>query len=182
MNKIITALLLIFLLSLGACGCANNTPEASKTSYEETTAAIDPTALPRTVANEAASLEDENIYYDGKELIHIEKHFLSGYSLDGQRIEQVYGSSQLSGEDIERRDGRLIAERCIGIVTDAQSGAGRVLNPYDKEYDYISFSRCNVPYKDGTVIVSYLVYNPETDWVDDVIDRYDFVLTREYES
>lgn len=182
MNKTITVLLLIFLLLLGVCGCANNTPKASDPSYEETTAEIDPTALPRTVATEAAPSEDDTIKLDWHEIDHVEHHFLGYYTLDERHVEEIYDASELTGDIIVGRDGKLIAERCIGVVTDAQSGSGRVLNPYDKEYDYISYSFCDVPYKDGTVIVTYLIYDPYTDGVDDIIDRFDIVLTREYET
>lgn len=104
---------------------------------------------------------------------------LSGYA-NGFKI---YDSSELSAEILESRKGDVVVERCIGIVTNKMTGDGKVLNAYDKQYDYISYrSVNNQAYRDGTVFISYMVYNPENNYIDDITERYDFVLCREYEN
>lgn len=44
---------------------------------------------------------------------------------------------------------------------------------------------CYIPYKigdyqmrDGTVFLSYMVYNPDNNYIDDIMERYDFILDR----
>ena len=66
------------------------------------------------------------------------------------------------------------------ITTEA--GDGRILNCADSEFAYISYRN----YADdeisvGTVMLSFMIYDPENNYTDDIIERYDFVLTRDYE-
>ena len=107
--------------------------------------------------------------------------FLEDYTYNGRSVDELYETHELTGERLTHRKGVLICEICIGIVTNAQTGEGRVLNT-DGYYNFISYKGFDQPYEDGTVIVTYLVYNPENNYEDDIVDRYDFVLTREYED
>lgn len=95
----------------------------------------------------------------------------------------LYDSSGLSVEEIERRNGAVIVERCICYVNtfDNGEGSGTILNAFDKDFSYIHFSDMGEEIHKGTIVVSYLVYNPDNNYVDDVSDIYDFVLSREYE-
>ena len=34
----------------------------------------------------------------------------------------------------------------------------------------------------GTVLVSYMIYDPSNNYIDDIMERYDFVICREYED
>lgn len=96
---------------------------------------------------------------------------------------KLYDASELSAEVLENRDGIVIVERCIGFVTDKTTGDGKVLNAYDDDYDYISYrSVTDQKYYDGTVFISYMIYNPENNYIDDITERYDFVLCREWED
>lgn len=96
---------------------------------------------------------------------------------------KIYDASELSAEILENRKGTVIVERCIGFVTDKTTGDGKVLNAYDKNYDYISYrSVTDQKYYDGTVFISYMIYNPENNYIDDITERYDFVLCREWED
>lgn len=67
----------------------------------------------------------------------------------------------------------MYIERIYGIVTDNKKN-GKVLNtPVDGGY-YISYASVKGARK-GDVIVTYCIYNPYTNWDDDVIERWDFI-------
>lgn len=87
---------------------------------------------------------------------------------------QIVDSSELSGDMLRNRNGNIIIEKSIGIVTSAE-GDGEVLNCRNSEYNYISYksvSKANV----GDKILTYLVYNPENNYVDDILYRFDFII------
>ena len=84
---------------------------------------------------------------------------------------EVIDSSELSNEEIENRNGKLIIERVIGVVDDAETGAGHVLNNGNF---YISYKRVD-GISNGDIICSYFVYNTETNYIDDIIMRFDYV-------
>ena len=93
----------------------------------------------------------------------------------------IYDSNDLTLDMLENRNGQVIIERCYGVVIDDENGAGKVLNPYDEDYDYISYSRCE-GVREGTLMMTYLVYNPDTNYFDDIMERYDCVVSRELED
>lgn len=95
----------------------------------------------------------------------------------------LYDSSELSVKKIETRNGTVIIERCICYVNtfDNGEGSGTILNAFDKDFSYIHFSDMGEEIRKGTIVVSYFVYNPDSNVIDDVSDIYDFVLSREYE-
>lgn len=84
---------------------------------------------------------------------------------------QVYDSSELTEDILANRQGKLIIEKCIGTVTDDERNG--VLN----DGSYISYE--NVDCTKGDTITTYLIYNPDTNYTDDVIDRFDFVKEAE---
>ena len=176
MNQLI-CVLLIFLLSLDS-GCVHTDAPTIK---EVTDGFVGATVYKADGTTEHYYKINGNIQNVGS-YDDITGEFLDNYDYHGRKIEQVYETDELTGERLKSRNGALICELCVGIVTDATSGDGRVLNTNDDYYNYISYSRFDQPYTDGTVIVTYLVYNPENNYEDDIVDRYDFVLTREYED
>lgn len=97
---------------------------------------------------------------------------------------QIYDSSDLSIKKIENRDGKLIVERCICYVEKFENGEGfgTILNCFSKDYAYIHFEKTGEPLYKGTIVVTYLVYNPNTKLVDDVVEVYDFVISRTFED
>lgn len=100
---------------------------------------------------------------------------------DGDVI--IYNSNELSPEMLENRNGDVIIERCYGEVTDKETGAGKVLYPYDEDYDYISYFRCKgFGICEGTLIMTYLIYNPDNNYCDDIMDRFDCLVSRELED
>lgn len=79
-------------------------------------------------------------------------------------------------------DDTIIVERAVGMVTNKNSKDGIILNTSREDYNYISYRNVDFKVCDGTIIISYFVYNPDTNYIDDIIERYDFVLDREYED
>lgn len=91
----------------------------------------------------------------------------------------VYDASELTAEILENRRGTMVVERCIGMITDAEQGDGVILNACDEGY-YISYREVSWPLSKGTVVLSYMVYNPNNEYIDDIIERYDFILDIEW--
>lgn len=91
-------------------------------------------------------------------------------------LEVVNTSDPNAGDIIANRQGKLIIERCIGEVIDANTGDGCVLGG-DPEYNYISYM--DVPnIQNGDVICTYFVYNTESSEPDDILYRFDYVIDR----
>lgn len=67
----------------------------------------------------------------------------------------------------------MYIERIYGIVTDNEKN-GKVLNPPDDGGYYISYASV-ADAEIGDTIITYCVYNPYTNWDDDVIERWDFI-------
>lgn len=105
----------------------------------------------------------------------IENEFVGILGELGYANYTIYDSSELSFEMLENRSGKTIVERCIGVVIDQDTGDGIMLNAKDSQ-NYIKYRPGN---PSGTVFASYMVYNPETDYYDDIIERYDFPLMGE---
>lgn len=166
MKRFFSIVLLIFLLSLNISGCVyDRTPRITEVVRE--TEAIEPTT-------ELNTYELNGNRYKIGDTYRIEQAFFDGYI-------RVYDSNELTEKILLNRKGTLIIERCIGVVTDANNGDGRVLNAQNRDFNYISYRNCDQDYTNGTVLVTFLVYNPMTEYTDDIIDRYDYVITREYE-
>lgn len=67
----------------------------------------------------------------------------------------------------------MYIERIYGIITDNKKN-GKVLNPPVDGGYYISYANVKNARK-GDLIITYCVYNPYTNWDDDVIERWDFI-------
>lgn len=67
----------------------------------------------------------------------------------------------------------MYIERIIGKVTDNKKN-GKVLNPPKDGGYYISYASVKGVRK-GDLIVTYCVYNPYSNYDDDVIERWDFI-------
>lgn len=129
----------------------------------------------RQTQNSAIRLEEVD-YLETEEL------FLSEMEENGLTDYELYDSSELTADILESRKGTTIIERCIGFVTNGQTGDGAILNAADKNYNYISYRSIGQEYCDGTVILTYLIYNPDNNYIDDITERYDFVISREWED
>lgn len=84
---------------------------------------------------------------------------------------QVYDSSELTEDILANRQGKLIIEKCVGKVLDDEKN-GAIQNA-DSDYNYISY--VDVDCTKGDTVTTYLIYNPETNYTDDVIERFDYV-------
>lgn len=80
---------------------------------------------------------------------------------------QVYDSSELTEDVLANRQGKLIIEKCIGTVIDDEKNGSL------EDGSYISYA--DVDCVKGDTVITYLIYNPNTNYIDDVIDRIDFV-------
>ena len=67
----------------------------------------------------------------------------------------------------------MYIERIYGIVTDNEKN-GKVLNPPEDGGYYISYASVADARK-GDTIITYCVYNPYSNYDDDVIERWDFI-------
>lgn len=67
----------------------------------------------------------------------------------------------------------MYIERIIGKVTDNEKN-GKVLNPPENGGYYISYTSVEDARK-GDLIITYCVYNPYSNYDDDVIERWDFI-------
>lgn len=87
-------------------------------------------------------------------------------------IVKVYDSSELTLEILHNRNGKIIIEKCIGEVITTR-GDGMVLNS-EEEY-FINYARIE-DIKVGDIVLTYFVYNPDTNAEDDIIERFDYVI------
>lgn len=93
---------------------------------------------------------------------------------------EIVDSADLSLEDLENRKGKIIIEKCIGVVENSD-GDGRVLNCADPDYYYISY-RSVEDFQEGDTILTYFIYNPDTNYTDDILERFDYVIDREVDN
>ena len=87
---------------------------------------------------------------------------------------EIINANELTSKDLTNRNGKLIIERCVGVVEDAETGAGRVLYG-DPEYDYISYASVK-GIRNGNIICTYFIYNPDTNYEDDIMIRFDYII------
>lgn len=87
---------------------------------------------------------------------------------------RIYSPKELTYEILAGRAGDLVVERIEGFCFD-DSGHGKVFNNGESNCCYISYAGAeNV--KAGDFVVTYCLYNPENDYEDDIIARYDYVV------
>lgn len=168
MKKIIAfSIVLIMFISFTACANGkNNTQEIfGEPEPPDTTFTIDGNII-------------------GISFHEIEEDFISDMSNKyGKNTKfHIYGTDELTAEILEYRIGRdgLVIERSIGMVTNKEGAGDGIIINADKEY-YIGYNGVDFPIYHGTIILSYFIYNPDTTYMDDIIDRYDFLLSRECE-
>ena len=158
-------LLMTLLLLLTVCGCTATAPAEVDTPPDETGITL-----------------EKCLKYGDYQWVEIEDLFVEDVLAKMPYEYELYDASKLFAEVLENRNDLVIVERRIGFVTNKETGDGRVLNALDENYNYISYRSVTEDYCDGTVFVSYMIYNPDNNYVDDIIERYDFVLSREWED
>ena len=87
---------------------------------------------------------------------------------------QIIESSELTFEILENRNGAIIIEECIGTVITSK-GDGEILNPNNPTHNYISY-KCVENANVGDMILTYFIYNPETNYIDDILYRFDYII------
>lgn len=130
-----------------------------------------------------ASTSVENIASEN-DYIAIENSFIKELHKKGYKNVAIYPTDELTNETLENRtnlDG-VVVEKMIGMVAKGNNGNGIILNTKDTEHNYISYNNMDFEIHEGTIILTYYVYNPETNYLDDVLERYEFVLNREHEA
>ena len=123
---------------------------------------------------------------DGISYSQSEKAFLEEMKAKGYENIKIYDESELSDDIlINRTDGEeIIVERTLGVVTNQKEpGDGIIINPdkycADNGQTYINYENMGFTTSYGMIIVTYCLYNPETSWTDDIIERYDYPIAGE---
>ena len=164
----ITIIMLISFASCGAKDTAENQPKqmAAKSIDEKFTYTIN------------GERQKVTPYYP------IEDNYVMNIVEVGYSNFHIYDSRNVTGEMLTNRteSDKIIVERVIAIITNKEhEGDAKVLNT-NGNYTYISYYGTDLDYTTGTIMITYLMYNPETDYEDDIIERYDYVLDRNFED
>ena len=127
------------------------------------------------------TLSQEGDLYNTEDYVRIEDFLISGLQSRGFTEVKIYDSSELSAGVLNSRNDTVVIERCVGIVTNNTNGDthGVLLNGVEGQGNYISYRNYSgsVPIDNGTIIISYMVYNPDNNYIDDIVERYDFVVS-----
>ncbi len=86
---------------------------------------------------------------------------------------EFYETSELNSDVLQHRNGKVIIERCVGVVI-SNVKDGKILNTANTAHNYISYTGVKGAEK-GDKIVTYFVYNPKTNYEDDILERYDYI-------
>ena len=87
---------------------------------------------------------------------------------------EIINAEDLTADEIQNRNGKLIIERVIGQVDNAETGDGHLLYE-DSRYNYISYK--GVPgILTGNVMCTFLIYNTDNNYEDDIMMRFDYVI------
>lgn len=153
---------IIFALTLSACltvsGCAGVTGKSG-----------------RSISTSSADIV-ENEYSISTEQVDDLENSLDFYRLviDDSNLIEIIDAKNLSAEKLENRNGKLIIERIIGVVENPD-GDGKILNPNNPEQNYICYAGID-GIQEGDVIATYCIYNPDNNYIDDIIERFDYVI------
>lgn len=98
---------------------------------------------------------------------------------DNLGIIQEYNTGDLTAEILENRNGDIIIEKAIGKVLN-DNGDGKILNTKSKN-NYISY-RSVKDAKAGDIILTYFLYNPDNNAVDDILYRFDYIIDTKTEA
>lgn len=175
MGLTLVVLLFISIAAFVSVSVDNHKDIMEIKSYSETKPAESASCLGEDIYD----IDDRKLLVNNDMLYNIESRFLWYYSKKIGNY-KVYDSSELTTEVLKHRAGKgvTIVERCIGYVTDGKTGDGMVINAGDTGV-YITYNNINQKFKTGTVFVTYMVY-ADNNYIDD-FERYDFILTRDYE-
>jgi len=91
-------------------------------------------------------------------------------------IIQVYETKDLKSDILENRNGNIIIEKIIGQVLNTE-GDGIIINTEDDYYNYISYRGVEGA-EVGDIVFTYCIYNPDTTYTDDIIERFDYIIDK----
>ena len=107
---------------------------------------------------------------------------------DDLELFKIYNSADLTEEILINRNGDLIVEKLYGIVIDDE-GNGKILESNDdfkkahnRQYESIDFNNYYISYKrvegvkKGDIVLTYCIYNPNSNYSDDIIARFDYIM------
>ena len=117
---------------------------------------------------ELEKMEELAEYYKGSD----EYYIAMSKVFESDRFEMI-DCNDLTLEQLENRNGKIIVEIIVGEVLDG-SGNGRVINSPDGEKLYIHYDM--EKFQVGDYVVSYCIYNPDTNAEDDILIRFDYKL------
>lgn len=187
-KRVIQFLIPLLITILPFVGCANDTPERVEENEEiEVTGeieAIEEDGIVEESDEKALTTEFEvdGIAISIDDYSSYEEEFIAGFEESTSKDNyELYDCSELTTEILANRNGKFVIERCVGIVTD-NVGSGKLLNYENPDFYYISYRTSVKDCKKGDIILSYMVYNPENNYIDDIIKRYDFVISKDYED
>ena len=186
---IVCTVLLLMVLSMMFCtvSCAEQPDPDSCVEEQETKS---PTCDSEDIAEVPDSPaqpeppEESTIDFEG--IYNNQKHPAIYKSLDSRMLDTlrgIYGDDTrfvfLNSKDITEEmliervgSGVVLVERALGVVID-KDGSGMLVN-CDPIYNYISYSNIGFNPSISDMVLTYLVYNPDTTYTDDIIERYDF--------
>lgn len=85
-----------------------------------------------------------------------------------------YDAENLTGDILRDRNGDIIIEKMIGTVIN-RKGDGRLMGV--GKYNYISYKGVKGIRK-GDVVLTVVIYNPGTNYEDDIVERFDYIIDR----
>lgn len=127
----------------------------------------------------AGTFTPENVWAASKEKVtckQVEKSIKRKYGKFGKV--KFYKSEKLKNKTLLHRKGtgKIIVEKCSGVVVN-NKGDGKYNASNGKSY-YICYAGWVKNAKKGMKVTSYFVYNKDTNYTDDVVERYDVVTKR----
>lgn len=135
---------------------------------------------------EETQANEDNVSIDASELAGkvIEFNFIpeleSEEVSEGEDYAIIDASELTEGILFHRAEGNtLIVERVISRI--GEDGKGRVINTGGIGADTLSFKYSSLPLTEGTLVQSYRIYNPNNNKLD-VVNRFDFILSRDFEE
>lgn len=91
----------------------------------------------------------------------------------------VFEPDELTAEILENRNGAIIIEMLIGRIDNVKNGDGTVLNTADDYYNYISYRSYIEEHpeaQNGDYVLTYCIYDPYGNYVDDILMRFDYPI------
>lgn len=180
MKKIVIAVLLAAICS---CGIVSASAGNYDVNGDGKVTIDDATTIQRYIAGAQRRLEevtlDDVASYLPREIEAIPYLFSEEIGEDEPYV--IVDSSVLTGDILKNRvqNGILIIERVIAIVLDTEGNA-KVLNS-NGEFTRTKYKYTLEPIVPGTVLLTYLVYNPTNNKPDGIANRLDYVIDRRFE-